>query len=35
MLRGRIERGKIVLEDGAALPEGAKVEVHVLNTNEK
>ena len=30
VLRGRIEGGKIVLDENATLPEGAKVEVHVL-----
>jgi len=30
VLRGRIEGGQIVLDGSAALPEGAKVEVHVL-----
>jgi len=30
VLRGRIEGGKVVLDENTALPEGAKVEVHVL-----
>lgn len=30
VLRGRIEGGKIVLDESSSLPEGAKVEVHVL-----
>ena len=32
VLRGRIEGGKIVLDEnqGESLPEGAKVEVHIL-----
>jgi hypothetical protein len=29
-LRGRIEGGKIVLDEQVSLPEGAKVEVYVL-----
>jgi hypothetical protein len=29
-LRGRIEDGKIVLEDHAPLPEGAQVEIYVI-----
>ena len=35
VLRGRIEGGKVVLDDTAPLPEGAKVEVHILKTIEK
>lgn len=30
VLPGKIEGGKVVLDDDAPLPEGARVEVHVL-----
>lgn len=35
VLRGRIEGGKVVLDDSAVLPEGAKVEVHIHAPPEK
>jgi hypothetical protein len=31
--RGRVENGQIVLDSGAALPEGANVEVRVVESN--
>jgi hypothetical protein len=35
VLRGRIEGGKIILDENPPLPEGAKVEIHILKPREK
>lgn len=34
-LRGRIENGKIVLDDHGPLPEGASVEIYVMPPREQ